>query len=383
MSNDSALDEILGVTEKVVEVSKKEEKKIKNKVTTVENEYKPGTGADIGTSNIVVARQKQDGTFVNRFHRDMLYPLEVSDEAADLLERSDYLYVKVGDVYYIVGDDALKLVNAIGRGEVVRPMKDGILNPSLKASSELLFYIIKAVVGSPSVEGETLRFSLPANPVNQKNVNNLFHSKVLEGFFTKMGFDAKPINEAMAVGFDTPPVTITDEGEELLSGISMSFGGGMINIALCYKGLELNSFSITKSGDEIDRNVAEVTGIAQSKIIKIKEKKLDLDNVDENDRVQSALSIYYDEMIDRVVRCMSKEFVDRKSEVEGKIDIVVAGGTSCPNGFNNRLKKSIDRNDFPFEINNIRSASEKFYAVSQGCCIRARADWEKKNAKKV
>ncbi|TRZ80212.1 hypothetical protein D4R86_04745, partial [bacterium] len=87
------LDDILGDKEVEVIEPKKEKKTKPEQV--IETEYNPGVGVDVGTSNIVVARQKKDGTFVNRFHRDMLYPLDVSDEAADLLERSDYLYVKV------------------------------------------------------------------------------------------------------------------------------------------------------------------------------------------------------------------------------------------------------------------------------------------------
>ena len=98
-----------------------------------------------------------------------------------------------------------------------------------------------------------------------------------------------------------------------------------------------------------------------------------------SDRVQAALSIYYDEILDRVVHYISREFINRKNEIDGKVDVVIAGGTSCPNGFNERLEKAIKESDFPFAINNIRSASEKFHAVSQGCCIRARADWEKLN----
>jgi hypothetical protein len=339
--------------------------------------FKPGVGVDVGTSNIVVARQTEDGTFVNRFHRDMLYPLDVSDESADLLDRSDYLYVKVDDKYYVVGEDALKLVNAIGRGEVVRPMKDGILNPSLKESSELLFYVIKAVVGDPIIENEPLRFSVPANPVDV-DLDNTFHKMILQNFFAKLGYEAKSANEAMCIGYDCNPVMKDDDGEVPLSGICCSAGGGMWNLSLCYKGLSLVEFSCTKSGDHLDDRVSKVTGMPSSKVIKVKERKLDLGSVDMSDRVQAALSIYYDEMLDRMVHHICNEFKEKSSEMDGQIEIVVAGGTSMAPGFCDRLKAALDRVDMPFDIYQVRHSPTPFYSVSQGACIRAQADYAKK-----
>ena len=196
------------------------EAQVVSKKVEEKHKFKPGVGVDVGTSNIVVSRQTEDGTFVNRYHRDMLFPLEISDESRDLLDRSDYLYVKVNDKFYIVGEDALKLVNAIGRGEVVRPMKDGILNPSLKESSELLFYIIKAVVGDPIVPNEPLRFSVPANPVDRP-LDNKFHKMVLENFFRQMGYAPKAVNEAMAIAYDTNPTAKSDDGDVPLTGLPL------------------------------------------------------------------------------------------------------------------------------------------------------------------
>ncbi|MFW5887716.1 MAG: hypothetical protein ACOCUH_02855, partial [Bacteriovoracia bacterium] len=240
MTEENEMDVLLGENDKS-QGEKKEENNQKEQSEQIK--FKPGVGVDVGTSNIVVARQTQDGSFINRFHRDMLYPLEVSEEAADLLDRSDYLYVKVDNKYYVVGEDALKLVNAIGKGSVVRPMKDGILNPSLKESSDLLFYIIKAVVSKPVIENEPLRFSCPANPIDV-DVDNSFHKMILQNFFNQLGYDAKPVNEAMCIGYDCNPIMKEDEGEVPLSGICTSFGGGMVNVALTYKGLELNSFAV-------------------------------------------------------------------------------------------------------------------------------------------
>jgi len=342
-----------------------------------ESKFKPSVGVDVGTSTIVVSRQKEDGTFVNRYHRNMLYPLAVSDESSDLLDRSDYLYVKVDNKYYVVGEDALRLVNAIGQGEVVRPMKDGILNPSLKDSSELLFYIIKAVVGEPVIENEPLRFSIPANPVDA-DLDNLFHKMVLEDFFKRIGYDPKPVNEAMCICYDCNPVMTDDDGKKIpLTGISCSAGGGMWNIALSFKGLSLVEFSCTKSGDNLDEQVAKVTGISKNKVIKIKEKKLDLDNLDSEDRVQTALSIYYDEMMSRMVHHITEKFKDKKSEMDGEVEIVVAGGTSMAPGFCARFAKVAKASDLPFNVTSIRHSTTPFYSVAQGACIRAQADYSK------
>lgn len=357
----------------ILEGVKKEEVKVDAKI-----KFRPGVGVDVGTSNIVVARQTEDGTFVNRFHRDMLYPLDVSDESADLLERSDYLFVKVNDKYYVVGEDALNLVNAIGKGEVVRPMRNGILNPSLKESTELLFYVVKAVVGDPIIENEPLRFSCPANPVDS-DIDNTFHKMILSNFFTKLGYSPKSVNEAMCIGYDCNPVMKSDDGEVPLSGICCSAGAGMWNLSLSFKGLSLVEFACTKSGDNLDEQVSKVTGIATSKVTKIKEKKLDLNNVDMSDRVQAALSIYYDEMLQRMIHHICNEFKDKTSEMDGQIEVVVAGGTSMAPGFIDRFTDILKKSDMPFDIYRVRQSETPFYSVSQGACIRAQADYKKKS----
>ena len=377
MSED-ILDDILDGEVKTTESKEVKPETVEESIEDLD--FLPGVGVDIGTSNIVVARRTKDGTFVNKFHRNMLYPLDISEEAMDLLEKSSYLYVKVGEKYFVVGEDALTLVNAIGKGEIVRPMKDGILNPSLKESTDLLFYIIKAVVGEPMVEGESLRFSVPADPVDAK-INNKFHEMILQSFFDKMGYEAKPVNEAMCVTYDCKPVMKEDDEEIPLSGISCSCGGGMTNVSLSYKGLPLQEFSITKSGDYIDEQASIVSGVKKSKIVKIKEKELDLITVDFSNRATSALVVYYDEMIDRMLFYVRKKFLDTESEIDGKIEIIVAGGTSMPKGFCKKFEEKImELKDFPFKIYQVRHSDTPFYSVSQGACIRAIADCRSKLA---
>ena len=340
-----------------------------------EIKFKPGVGVDIGTSNLVVSRQTEDGTFVNKFHRNMLFPLDITDESADLIERSGYFFVKTDKSYYIIGEDALSLINAIGdsKSKIIRPMENGLLNANLQKSSDLLFVIIKAIVGDPIIPNENLRFTVPANSVDKDN-DNLFHQMILSNFFTKLGFNAKPVNESATICYDCCPIMKLDGQEIPLTGICISMGGGMWNIGLFYKGLSLVEFSCTRSGDFLDQQVEKVSGVPSSKVIKIKEKKLDLDNVDMQDPVQSALSIYYDEMIGRMVHHIVNKFKDKSSELEGEIEIVVAGGSSLAKGFIKRFEAIIQKSDMPFRIYRVRHSLTPFFSVSQGACIRALAD---------
>ena len=344
------------------------EKEIKKEV-----KMKPGVSVDVGTSFICTTRCTEENVFINRFHRNALYEMDITDESADLLERSNYFFIKTQDKYYVLGEDSISLVNAIGKGNIIRPMKDGLLSPNLTNASDLLFQIIKTVVGNPIVPNESLRYTVPAASVDIDN-NNLFHQTVLGSFFTKMGYSAKPVNEAMCVIYDCNPIMKNSEGEVPLTGIGISFGAGMVNVSASFKGLSLAEFSCTKSGDNIDEQVEKVCGVSRNKIVKIKEKKLDLNNVDASDRIQTALSIYYDEMISRVVHHIVNKFKDLGSEMDGEIEIVIAGGTSKVPGMVDRFEAAIKKSNMPFKIYGVRKANDVFFSVSQGAVIRAISD---------
>ena len=339
-------------------------------------EFKPGVSVDVGPSFLVVSRQTTDGAFVNKVHRNCLFPMEITDESADLLERSSYFFIKSDNFYYIIGEDAISVVSAIGSGKVIRPMQDGLINANLQNANDLLFYIIKALVGDPIIPNEPLRYTVPSNSIDKDN-DNLFHQKVLEGFFTKLGYNAKPIPEAMAVVYDCNPKMKLDGAEIPFTGIAISTGAGMWNISMAFKGLSLVEFSCTKSGDFLDQQVEKATGVSLNKIVRIKEKILNLDKIDVSDRVQVALGVYYDEMINRMVHHISNKFKDKSSEIEGEIEIVVAGGSSMPLGFCNRLEAVIKESNIPFKIYRVRHSNTPFYSVANGACIRARGDYEK------
>lgn len=349
----------------------------------VETEYLPGIGVDVGTATIVICRQKKDGAFEVKFHRNMLFEMDVSEEADSVLERGSYLYVKTANKYYIIGEDALTIVNAIGRGEILRPMKDGLINPSLKKAQELLNFILKTIVGNPIIENEPLRFSIPGNPVDTPEKNNIFHEMMLNSFFTSLGFSSKSINEGRACLFNEAPSMTTDGGEKIpLTGWGISCGGGMVNCSIAVRGMPITEFSITKSGDYIDRQVNLVTNEPLAKIIKTKEKKLNLSKVDMSDNIQSALSVYYDEFIMRIIKTAFEELKKNVHEFEGKMPIVVCGGTAMAGGFIERFNLHLKKLDVPFEIASVTLSAIPFFSVSHGACLSARSDYNKalKNA---
>ena len=86
-------------------------------------------------------------------------------------------------------------------------------------------------------------------------------------------------------------------------------------------------------------------------------------------------------MLDRMTHHIASEFKEKSSDMDGKVEIVVAGGTSMAPGFCKRFEDAIRRTDIPFDVYNIRHSETPFYSVSQGACIRAQADYAKQQKK--
>lgn len=97
--------------------------------------------------------------------------------------------------------------------------------------------------------------------------------------------------------------------------------------------------------------------------------------MDENDHVQMALSIYHDEMVDRMAHHIAGQFNAKSSEMDGQVEVVVAGGSSMPPGFCKRLEAALKRTDMPFVIYQVRHSETPFHSVGQGACLRAQADY--------
>ncbi len=324
-------------------------------------------GLDVGTMNILSARQ--DGTetvFVQQ--RNSFVEIEYSDMAEQMLSRSDVLHIRKGDQVYIVGDDALNFANIFNE-ETRRPMQAGILSSDEQSAIPMIKLITEQVVGEPKFDDELLFFSVPADPMDAE-VSTLYHQKTIESLLGDMGYQPEPINEGMAVIY-------SELADHDFTGLGVSFGAGMTNVCLSYYAVPVMKFSIARGGDWIDEQAAQATGTPVDKITSVKEEDFELDFETDVGGLEGAISIYYDNLLDYVIENIIAE-VDEEDVEEGlDVPVVVTGGTSSPDGFEELFKQRLGESEIPFSISDVRRADDPLYSVAQGALVAARSEEER------
>jgi len=327
-------------------------------------------GLDVGTMNILSAQQDgSDTVFVQQ--RNSFVEIEYSDMAEQMLSRSEVLHIRKDDTVYVVGDDALNFANIFNR-ETRRPMKHGILSSDEQSAIPMMKLIIEQVVGEPDRPNEKLYFSTPADPIDS-DLSTLYHQKTIESFLDDMGYDAEPINEGMAVVY-------SELADNNFTGLGISFGAGMTNVCLSYYAVPVMKFSVARGGDWVDEQAAQATGTPVDKVTSIKEEEFELDFTTDVGGVEGALSIYYENLLDYVIERVVQE-VDEEDVEEGlDVPVVVTGGTSSPDGFEELFRDHLEDANIPFSISGVTHASEPLYSVARGGLVAARSDEEDPDA---
>lgn len=329
-------------------------------------------GADLGTMFIVVSRSDSDEI---KMMRNMF--LELNSDEIEISELSDMNYVKnqEGKVY-ILGDDAFKYANIFGK-EVSRPMQSGLISSKELGAIEVLTLMLKNLIGGGIVDKEVYcSYSVPAEAIDEGR-SIIYHERVFGKIFNTLKISNRSVNEAMAIIY-------SECAKEKFSGISLSMGSGMCNTCLSFKGVEVMKFSTARAGDYIDHQVATSLNMIPNRVTVIKENYLDLsDSAPTNQkknvtRVLEALKFYYESTIEYTVKKMIKEFNNKIDiDIDTAIPIVIAGGTSMPNGTIELFESVFKKYDFPIQISEIRRAKNPMTSVSQGLLIKTIADIKK------
>lgn len=332
--------------------------------------YKPGVGLDIGTMNIVSARETDNGQVVTHRIRDAFLDLEA--EAKRSLRLSKVNYIEKNGQLIVIGDSALNMANLFKR-DARRPLSRGVISAGELDAQEVLGLLTKEVLKDPKVEGEHCFYSVPASPIDVLDQDVIYHREVFRKILTEHGYTPHPTNEAMAIIY-------SQCANENFSGLAISFGSGMCNIALSYQATKGLEFSVARGGDWIDTHAAKAVGKTASQMCAIKEKGIDL--LAPQGRQQEAIVLYVRALIEYCLENLAVQFKKVQNDIAlpEPIPFIISGGTSKAGSFLGVFKQEFDRikkgGGFPIEISEIRAATDPLTAVAEGLLVLAMDEHE-------
>jgi len=193
-------------------------------------------GLDIGTAFIASATYGKSGNTTARYVRDGFFKMKAIDQREAMLQMSKIAYVKKDKDLYVIGNEAFDMAVLFSQ-ELRRPLADGVISSKEVETEFILKEIIRRVAGDGS-QGDIAYYSIPANPVDQ-SFNNIYHREMFRRFLESFGYQAVPLNEGMAVAY-------SELADQDFTGLAMSAGAGMCNVAMSYKGMEIFSFSVAR-----------------------------------------------------------------------------------------------------------------------------------------
>lgn len=342
-------------------------------------------GLDAGTMFFCSARRGQDGKITHIIERDVFVELpKNTDKAKSFMDKAGTQLVTIEGTNYVIGSKAEEFAQFL-QIPYRRPLKAGLLNPDEDDTAlTILREIMRGVAGKAFNDKEHLVYTIPANPVESGD-DNTAHRDTLKWLLESLGYkNVTAVNEgvcALRGGL---------REDEAQSGIGISFGAGMANVAVVYEGFEIESmqFSVQRSGDWIDEKVARSAGCDKSEVIVVKESEFSLldDNMNTNDKIKRNLHIYYVELINTVIDLIIAKFNENPKAIPvrlrasnknaEKLPILLAGGTASPQGFANIFRDQIEKRlgskeQFPFAVKSIRVTDDILYTVSRGALVYA------------
>jgi len=328
-------------------------------------------GLDCGTSFYIAATEE----LVKKQRNAFLTVDGEVNQVKRMLKRQGIPFVEKAGKVHIVGQHAFNYAQIFSTAELKRPMKSGLLNPTEKDALPVLNAIIGELLGD-AVDGETCVYCIPSKPIDVKREVS-YHEDVLRTIIEQYGYNVKKIEEAVAIGYEGLVDT-------QLTGVAISMGAGMCNIAVMYQGMTALSFSVSRGGDWVDENVSMDTGVSKAKVTNIKETSTTLDlssatyqNIYEEEtdeaNVLIAIRSYYGALINYLLTNLKVQFegVENVPNFPEAVPIVIGGGTSLVKGFLDVFNEQFDQDDFPIPISEIIHIEDAHTAVARGCLSEA------------
>ncbi len=320
-------------------------------------------GLDVGTSRIVVADGAEPHRAQSQLNAFVSVPYTKMTET--IMQQNKMVYHRSGKDLIVYGNESEKFASFFNM-EPRRPMAMGVMNAQEIMGQQMIQAIIEQLV--PKVRNhEVICYSVPGKGEGADS-NLVYHEAVLKNILSGLGYNAKPVNEGLAVVF-------AELQAENFTGIGVSCGGGMCNVCVSFLSVPMLSFSVPKGGDYIDQSVSAVANESGTRIRLVKEEELDLSR-QPKDKIHSALHIYYEDLIQTLIGGLSEALASASNlpKLDRPIPIVLSGGTAKPRGFMQKFEAAVKATEFPVQISEIRMAKDPLTATARGCYIAAMSE---------
>jgi hypothetical protein len=323
-------------------------------------------GLDVGTSHIVAARSV-DSNFQYERQLNAFVSIPYTKMAQGLLVKERIAHAVQGDELLVFGNESEQFAELF-HVEARRPMMRGLLNPAEADGLLVIRQIVARLLGRARKPGQQVYFSVPAPAFGVTDEKFTFHETTLRECLRELGYEPKSISEGLAVVYG-------ELGDSNFTGIGISCGGGMCNVCLGYLSVPVISFSVAKAGDYIDSNSALAVRDMASRVRVEKEHGFRFNGFFEN-KVYHALSVYYDDVIQTLVKAMRDAFsnADHLPKLKQPVPLVLSGGTAMPPGFQERFEKALHASDFPIALSEIRTATDPLHSTAKGTLVAALCD---------
>lgn len=245
-------------------------------------------------------------------------------------------------------------------------MAAGVLNPREPHSLPVVKSVISRLLGRAGAEGRRVYFSVPA-PVEGMDNAIPYHQAAISRILGDLGYVPTPITEGLAVVFG-------ELADANFSGIGISCGSGLCNVCMAVLSVPVFAFSVNKAGDFIDNQAAIVTGDLALRMRIQKEKSFRLNGL-VGDRVNDALSVYYQEVLVNLVQALHAHIssAQRLPRLEQSIPLVLSGGTVMPKGFLDHFTKILRGNELPVKLSEVRVSADPLNSTARGALMAALA----------
>ena len=321
-------------------------------------------GLDLGTSSVVAARQNGRGIHAEA-ELNAFIELPTSRFTEQILHQNEIDYVRENGHLVVYGNGAFRFANMFNT-ETRRPMRHGLVNANEPYAEKLLEVIVEKLVGKPRSKSqpELVCFSVPGAPKGAPS-SLVYHEALMKQMLEGKGFEARSINEGLAVVF-------SELEKENFSGIGISFGGGLTNVCLAYLSVPVFTFAVEKGGDDVDEAVGEVTGETATRVKSIKEEGLDLTHKSRS-KVGGALHIYYEDLIETVVGRIGEALsrAERMPKLDRPLPVVLGGGSALPKGFAQIFAQALEDEKLPIALGEVKLARDPLTATARGALLAA------------